>query len=130
MKEQFRLIKAIIIRWERSMKDNQFLCLLLEHLLRVHPLLNHNNNHQLHQNKNPNEVDHRTRVSLAAAETKRNKWGLTLWKTRKKENYLHEFINSNFNQVYTIYSNARSKVNTLAFYLPISISGWFWPFGF
>lgn len=73
MKEQFRLIKAIIIKWDRNMRDNQFLCLSLEHLLQVHRLLNHNNNHQVHKNKNPKEVDHRTLESIAEAETKRNK---------------------------------------------------------
>lgn len=55
------------------MRDSQFLCLSREHLLQVHRLLNHNNNHQVHKNKNPKEVDHRTLESIAEAETKRNK---------------------------------------------------------
>lgn len=73
MKEQFRSISLIIMRWDRSIKDNQFRCLLQGHLLQVHPLLNHNNNHLPHQNKTPKEVDHRTLDSTAEAETKRNK---------------------------------------------------------
>lgn len=73
MKEQFRSTKMIITRWDRSMKDNQFLCLLQGHHLLAHPHLNRNNNHRLHKNKNPKEVDQRTLASIAEAETKRSK---------------------------------------------------------